>query len=327
MSLLPLLLVLATAAGGGDKPAPAEQLLVSLRPRAEVKHSPVVLGDVAELHGPKGDVDRFSKLELCPAPAAGKPRLVTAAGIRLAARLAGLAIDAGRIVGATQAEVVASWHELSSDDVAAAAQRWVLSESEQLGDRVLLERVGKPDAVSLLDGAGEPAFQCAFVGKPRGSTQVQIKVTVLQGAAVVGERVATFKVRRFGKQLRLLTNVRRGESIVAAQVIAVEGEWTALQGSPIFDANDLAGRVASHDLTAGTVLVSESLESPVLVERGDTVRLVLRAGALEIVAMGTAQRQGRKGEVIPVLNPSTQKVVQAELVARTGGGEAIAMVR
>jgi flagella basal body P-ring formation protein FlgA len=153
-----------------------------------------------------------------------------------------------------------------------------------------------------------------------------VKITVRQGPMVVGERVASFRVRRFGRQMRLLTDVRRGEEIKPAQLLAVEGEWTA-GGTPILAIGEVEGMVAARDLAAGLALTREALEAPQLAAKGDTVQLVLRTGNVEIVLMGTAQRSGKKGEVVPVLNPTTQKVISAQLVARNAAGYAVAMVR
>jgi len=307
----------------------AETLVVALRPKAEVKHTPVLLEDVADLVGPAAEVAQAKKLEICPAPATGKPRFVSHAGVRLAARLAGLDLPAASVVGAAQVEIVANWRELASDEIFAAAQTFVLGETEQLGDRVLLERNGRPDAVALLDGAGDATFLCAFVGTPSrvGGALLQVKVSVMQGSTLVGERVALFRARRFGKQLRLVTDVRRGESVGAAQVLMLDGEWTVQQGTPVVAAAEIAGMVAKSDLKAGQILVKESFEEPLLVDRGGSVRMVLKRGPLEIVALGVAQRAGRRGEVIPVMNPGTQKVLQAELIAKSDGGEVVARIQ
>ncbi len=304
-----------------------ERLLIQLKPRVAVTRSPVLLSDVAELHGPKTETDRFAKLEICPAPAAGKPRYVTPAGVRLAARLAGVALQPDALVGAAQVEIVANWTELASDELVEQAQRWILAQAEELGDRMMLERALKPDALPLLDGAGPAEFEFAFVSRSRTAGTVQVKITVRQGVTVVGERVASFRVRRFGKQLRLLTDVRRGESIKPTQLLEVDGEWTALGGTPVLAFADVDGMVAARDLAAGLALTREQLEAPQLAERGDTVQLVMRSGSIEIVLMGTAQRAGRKGEVVPVLNPSTQKVISAQLVSRNAAGYAVAMVK
>lgn len=326
-ALIALLLVLvaprqdAPPAGGGDA------LLVQLKPRVAVTRSPVVLSDIADLRGPAAEVARLSKLEVCPAPQAGKPRYVTHAGVRLAARLAGLAIDAAALAGAEKVEVVANWRELPGEELYAAAQRWVLLQTAELGDRVLLERAGRPEALPLLDGAPDPEFDCAFVAQPRAGSQVQVKVIVRQGDMVAGERVASFRARRFGRQFRLLTPVRRGDTIAPNQLLAGEGEWTSLAGAPVLALAEVEGMVATRDLDAGAALLKEHLEAPLLAGRGDTVQMVLRAGALEIVVIGTAQRGGRRGEVVPVLNPTTQTVVQAELLSRGPTGTVVARVR
>jgi len=331
MTILALLLAFTVASGeSGTEPAPLlptpKELLVVLRPGAEVKHTPVVLGDVADLNGPGAAVARAHALELGPAPAAGRPRRITPAGILLAARLAGLELDRRRIVGAPDVEVSASWHELASDAVAEAAERHLQKETSQLGDRIVTERISRPDAVPLLDGGGDATFACSLVGKPTNG-QAQVKVSVFQAATLVGERVVLLKVRRFGHQLRLLTDVRQGESVTPEQVIVIEGEWTNLPGVPVMAAAEIAGHVARRDLAAGAVLVRESFEAPQLVDKGGTVRCVLREGSLEIVLSCIAQRPGRRGETIPVLNPGTQRTLQVELIEKRPTGEVVARVQ
>ncbi len=307
--------------------AAPKELLVVLQPRVEVHHTPVRLADVAEIQGPALEVARFEKLALCPAPVAGRPRLVTPAGVRLAARLAGLDLKREGVVGAPQVEIVANWEELTPDELVAAAQQWLLSRSSELGDRILLDPAAKPEAIGLLQGGGPAAFECAFVGKPRGGGQAQIKVAVSQGGTLIGERVATFNIRRFGKQLRLLTNVRRGEEVAPSQVVALDGEWTSVTGTPIVDPAALRGLVATRELAAGAVLVRDAFEQPLLVDRGGAVRVVLHDGLLQIVATSVAQRAGRRGETIPVMNPETQRLLQVQLVEKSASGEVVALVR
>jgi flagella basal body P-ring formation protein FlgA len=341
-ALRPLLLLLALGGGERDRPAgapatptvdpmappaaPAKQLLVVLKPAAAVRHTPVVLADVADLSGPGELVARAQSLQLGPAPAGGQPRKITPAGVLLAARLAGLELDRGRIVGAPDVLVSASWHELAPDRLIDVAEKHLLKETAQLGDRVVVERSLHPDAVALLDGGDEPTFACSLVGRAQ-SGMAQVKVSVFQAASLVGERVVTLKVRRFGHQLRLLTDVRAGNVIAPEQVIVIDGEWTNVAGVPLVALAELAGSVAKRDLAAGTVLVKDAFESPLLVERGGTVLCVLQEGGLQIVLTGVAERSGRRGDAIPVTNPTTQKVLQVELIGKRPTGEAFARIR
>lgn len=330
MDLLTQLVFLVLALGDDGPPAPSgvpEKLVVSLKVRVEVHHTPVLLEDVADLAGPPTEVTRVKKLEVCPAPTAGKPRIVTPAGVRLAGRLAGIDLPADRLVGASQTEVVANWSELLADRLFESAQSFVLAQTAQLGDRVLLERLGRPEAIALLDGAGDAELRSAFVGSPRSGGMIQVKVSAFQGDTLVGERIVLFKVRRFGRQIRLVTDVDRGAMVADPQVLALEGEWNTQQGTPVVSVKEIAGMVAVRELKAGQILMKEAFEQPLLVDRGGSVRMVLRTGGLEIVALGVAQKAGRRGEVIPVMNPATQKLVQAELIERGASGDVVARVR
>lgn len=323
-----LLAVLATgdASNGTDANEPVRaELVVELRARAEAHRNPVRLEDVADVRGPADEALRLRAVDLGPPPPSGSKRIVTPAGVRLAATLAGIDLPRERIAGAPQVEVSASWLDLSVDRLWSEAERFVLSRSQEIGSQLLLERETPPDAIGLLNGGGEASIECDFIGPPR--SRAQVRILVKQGASYVGERVCTFKIRRFGRQARLLTGVKRGDAVRPDQILTIDGEWTALDGTPVTTAQELAGLVAKRDLDAGSVLMLESLEPPVLVNRGDSLRIVLKTGAIEIVARAIAQRAGRRGETIPVTQPGTQKVLQVELAEDRPGGGVVGLVR
>src|SRR5262245_25459482 len=125
--LLALLLAQSAPSTASASAAPgdaARQLSIVLKPRAEVRHTPVRLEDVAQCSGPGEEVARAQALELGPAPPAGHPRKITPAGVMLAARLAGVALERGQILGAREAEVSAIYQTLAAENVLDAAERW-----------------------------------------------------------------------------------------------------------------------------------------------------------------------------------------------------------
>jgi flagella basal body P-ring formation protein FlgA len=65
---------------------------------------------------------------------------------------------------------------------------------------------------------------------------------------------------------------------------------------------------------AGTVLRPDLLEFPPLVKRGDRVRIVLESAGLRISAFGQAKQKGAQGEMIPVVNLDSNKVIHARVV-------------
>ena len=74
----------------------------------------------------------------------------------------------------------------------------------------------------------------------------------------------------------------------------------------------LMGNIAARRLVNGSPLTKRALTTPMLVRRGDQVKVLVRSGAVEIAASGTAMRDGRRGQHIPV-RVRQGRVVQAAI--------------
>ncbi|QEL13792.1 flagellar basal body P-ring formation chaperone FlgA [Limnoglobus roseus] len=62
-------------------------------------------------------------------------------------------------------------------------------------------------------------------------------------------------------------------------------------------------------------LTAKSDAHPILVTRNQKVTLVVRLGAMNVEAAGEAMQDGRAGEAVKVLNPSSKKVVTGKVTA------------
>ena len=71
--------------------------------------------------------------------------------------------------------------------------------------------------------------------------------------------------------------------------------------------SDLAGAVALRDIPAGQVLTTGMAAVPPLVHSGAMVNVSLIDGGLSIQTTGQALQDGRRGQVIRVLNPVSSK--------------------
>jgi len=62
----------------------------------------------------------------------------------------------------------------------------------------------------------------------------------------------------------------------------------------------LLGRISARRLRNGSPLTASALTTPVLVRRGDQVKVIVSVGTVQIAATGTAMRDGRIGQSVPV---------------------------
>ncbi|MCS7199868.1 MAG: flagellar basal body P-ring formation chaperone FlgA [Caldimicrobium sp.] len=98
----------------------------------------------------------------------------------------------------------------------------------------------------------------------------------------------------------------------------IEMEVKALSRLPhdvFFRREEVLGKETRMGLKAGTVLRSSYLTLPTLVKRNQEVEIIAKGQAFMVKAKGVALQNGRLSEFIKVKNLSSQRVIQAKVVA------------
>ena len=150
--------------------------------------------------------------------------------------------------------------------------------------------------------------------RPIGRINVKVEC---QGSAP-WTKYLPVQVRVYEKVLMTTRPLASGEIISESDFSFQETDVSMLRYSYIQDPALALGMEVKRSLSANTTLVQESLESPTLVKRGDTVVLTAKAGSVEIRQQGVALQSGELGKQINVRNSSSERTVQAVV---TGYGQ------
>ncbi|MBU6427832.1 MAG: flagellar basal body P-ring formation protein FlgA [Cyanobacteria bacterium REEB65] len=112
------------------------------------------------------------------------------------------------------------------------------------------------------------------------------------------------------------TSISRGSPISKIE-IRRERRTLASLGSEAFTSQDaLDGAVAMRDLPPGTVLTPAVVNIPPLVLSGSMVNVRLISGGLTILTTGQALQDGRKSQVVRILNPASQRDYMGVVVGK-----------
>jgi flagella basal body P-ring formation protein FlgA len=99
--------------------------------------------------------------------------------------------------------------------------------------------------------------------------------------------------------LRAAERLTHGDA-VRAEAVRTDAAWLSPGEKPVLDASlDVLGWEAASRLAAGEVIREGDLEPPVLIERGEKVRLFAHRGGFVIEAWVRAEEDGTMGEVVP----------------------------
>lgn len=106
------------------------------------------------------------------------------------------------------------------------------------------------------------------------------------------------------------TPLARGKVLTGADVKLARREVGSAPTGYFTLVDAVVGQVLRRSIPAGTVLSPGQLDAPVVVERGRPVTLQVRSGGIMVQMAGIAKANGTLGEIIPVENVSSGKVVQ-----------------
>lgn len=110
--------------------------------------------------------------------------------------------------------------------------------------------------------------------------------------------------------------VSRGETLsqadIESRLLDISDETRGYYQAP----EDVIGRSASRHLPNDTILNGGMLTDANLIERGDSLIIEVRNGALHLRAQGTALEDGQAGEQIRVRNDRSGQEIKAIVVAR-----------
>lgn len=111
----------------------------------------------------------------------------------------------------------------------------------------------------------------------------------------------------------LLDNVSADQIISSSDLKWVDVPLRQMSNDTITDADKLIGKTPIRLVTAGVPVRDRDVKSPQLVARGDEVLLQFNHGGLLLTAKGKAMQNGAEGEVIRVMNVSSNQSLRAEV--------------
>lgn len=127
------------------------------------------------------------------------------------------------------------------------------------------------------------------------------------------------RVERMTQVPVLSGRVMRDEIIDEASITWQSLPETRLPRATITDMNLIVGMSAKRTLAPGAPIAATDVRRPLLVNRGETVTMMLSTPAMQLTAKGRALQNGSIGDIVRISNLQTNTVVDAVV---TGPGQA-----
>ena len=177
-------------------------------------------------------------------------------------------------------------------------------------------------SIELLDWSRYPVPRGELQFPPGGRSRLGGRDVLWRGYVGYGSgrRFAIWaRVRASVRQRRVVARVAlpAGKPILKEQLGVEEVEASPLDARPEESVDAVAGWLPRRPVTAGTPILPGLLEAPQEIHSGDAVTVEVSNGLTRLSFDGRAGAGGRKGDLIPVRNPSTGRSFRAR-VERAG---------
>jgi flagella basal body P-ring formation protein FlgA len=191
-----------------------------------------------------------------------------------------------------------------------AAEKFLRANADAAGARIEVALTPLDARLALPACKSAPGAAFAPGARPVGRTSVAVSCSDPQSWTLhLAADVHVF--RPVAVAARALT---RGAALTAADVSLREEDIGRLPPGFMSSVEEAIGLQLRSPMAAGAVLTRSTLESPLVVRRGDVVGVVARAGAIEVRAQTEALTNGRIGDRIAFRNRSNGRVIQATVM-------------
>ncbi len=122
------------------------------------------------------------------------------------------------------------------------------------------------------------------------------------------------RIEAIGEVVVAAVPLRKGTILQANQLRLKRMDLGELQ-QPGSDPKNLIGKRLTRSLRSGSPVLASMLESLPVIRRGEKVRIVIDAGAMQLSATGFSHNDGRIGDMVRVQNISSNKIIYCRVAA------------
>lgn len=278
---------------------------VALPPQNEVRLAADVLtlGDIFQ------DVKANAGHVLAPAPAPGKTMILTAADLqriadafhiswqpdssytRLVVRRDAAPVPPAKISAALQKKLAS---------VTGGSNSYEIALDKRFGE-IYVSGTAAPE-ISVTDMQAPPAGG-RFSANLALTTPDKTKNVTVTGMA---HRLLEVPV--------LNRRLRNGDVIGANDIEFIRMRADNVPASAILDPEKLIGQTPRRVLDAMETVLPDNISAPLAVKKGEYVTLFLTQGGLHLTASGKALENGATGDTVRVVNTSSSRIIEGEVV-------------
>ena len=281
--------------------------------RVKMEKDSILLKDLVHIYGDDSQLNqRIGRIEMGKVLPLGQSRIIDEKDIRLSIKRAGIKSERIEISLSQPISITRAAMTVSSNLIKDGVHNFIISHLPFKKSTVTIKDIRWSGAVNLPKGKLsyhiEPKYHSDLIGK--------ISLTIFFDVnGQLEKRLLVFARVEVVEKVVLARNlISRGQLIQKSDLKLHALELSQIKGQPLTDINALLGKRAIHHIYPKEVILENDVETPPVVKRGDTVKIVVYFSNLMATAHGVVKENGRIGDKIKVVNIDSKKSLYATVL-------------
>jgi flagella basal body P-ring formation protein FlgA len=219
------------------------------------------------------------------------------------------------ISGAESVSIKTAARVVVSQQISDIVKRKITAQMPWRKDQARIDMGRMADTIMVPAGdvsiVAELAENCNF----RNSQTVQILIS--KDGEVIRKFPVVARIRIFENVCVAKNRINRHERLTAENIRIEKREITEMKRKVFDIADSLDGKTVDRTILAGTIITDDFIKLPLLVKKGEPIKIVSTINEAVVAVDGEALRDGILGANIPVRNMLTGKRINAYVIGES----------
>ena len=196
---------------------------------------------------------------------------------------------------------------ISSDEINKMARKYILEHFGWDESMTVIEMKGRMTDFSVPEGKVE--YQFNISGKEDSKGSLNLELGIVQNSKILKLVKLSFGIRNFANICVAARDIAKGEMILKDDLTVERRDITLHPELKNVSMEMICGMSSIRKIDRGTPLTEKMIENPIIVKKGQMVKIEYKSEFLSLSTSGKALENGRRGEALKVKNLDTDKNV------------------
>lgn len=286
---------------------------IRIRERVEIAAAEVLLGQIANIAGNDVQLNQYLQgIVIGKAPLPGDSRQFDRDHLIQRLKQHHIDLTAVQVEAPPQVNVIRSHIQIQKQEIEKIVSDFILQHTPRANTTMRISEIQVPK--SLILPKGRITYKVAAPRSRQLMGRCPISVDFSVDGRVHKKVWANAMIEVLGQVVVTRKPLGRYKPITANDIEVRTLDLANLPANVLSDPAAAIGKRTKRAIGSQMPLRADHIELPPLVKRGDLVVIIAESASMKITTRGQVKKKGRLGELIPVVNLDSKKILHARVL-------------